>query len=72
MVADYAKAYLDVMLSYPQLRDMLSAGIQIGAHTRSHPSLPALSASKAEEEIQQAARAVDEVLAGIAGRKATS
>jgi len=27
MVADYAKAYLDVMLSYPQLRDVLSWGM---------------------------------------------
>src|SRR3954469_12679443 len=27
MVADYAKAYLDVMLSYPQLRDMLCWGL---------------------------------------------
>jgi endo-1,4-beta-xylanase len=27
MVADYAKAYLDVMLSYPQLRDLLAWGM---------------------------------------------
>jgi endo-1,4-beta-xylanase len=27
MVADYARAYLDVMLSYPQLRDLLAWGI---------------------------------------------
>ena len=27
MVADYAKAYLDVMLSYPQLRDVLAWGM---------------------------------------------
>ena len=27
MVADYAKAYLDVMLSYPQLRDILAWGM---------------------------------------------
>ena len=27
MVADYAKAYLDLMLSYPQLRDLLAWGM---------------------------------------------
>jgi endo-1,4-beta-xylanase len=27
MVADYAKAYLDVMLGYPQLRDILCWGM---------------------------------------------
>jgi endo-1,4-beta-xylanase len=27
MVADYAKAYLDLMLSYPQLRDVLCWGM---------------------------------------------
>jgi endo-1,4-beta-xylanase len=27
MVADYAKAYLDIMLSYPQLRDILAWGM---------------------------------------------
>jgi len=27
MVADYAKAYLDLMLSYPQLRDVLAWGM---------------------------------------------
>ena len=27
MVADYARAYLDVMLSYPQLRDILAWGM---------------------------------------------
>ena len=27
MVADYARAYLDVMLSYPQLRDVLCWGM---------------------------------------------
>ena len=27
MVADYANAYLDVMLSYPQLRDIMAWGM---------------------------------------------
>jgi endo-1,4-beta-xylanase len=27
MVADYAKAYLDIMLSYPQLKDVLAWGM---------------------------------------------
>jgi peptidoglycan/xylan/chitin deacetylase (PgdA/CDA1 family) len=39
------------MCTWAQLRDMLSVGMQIGAHTRSHPSLPAVSASQAEGEI---------------------
>lgn len=39
------------MCTWSQLREMLSAGVQIGAHTRSHPSLPAVSAAEAEDEI---------------------
>jgi peptidoglycan/xylan/chitin deacetylase (PgdA/CDA1 family) len=40
------------MCTWEQLRDLLSAGIQIGAHSRSHPSLPAVSAWEAEDEIR--------------------
>jgi peptidoglycan/xylan/chitin deacetylase (PgdA/CDA1 family) len=40
------------MCTWAQLRQMRAAGIQIGAHSRSHPSLPAVSARDAEDEIR--------------------
>jgi peptidoglycan/xylan/chitin deacetylase (PgdA/CDA1 family) len=34
-----------------QLREWTDAGMEVGAHTRSHPHLPRLSASEVEEEV---------------------
>ncbi len=39
------------MLSWSQLSDLSSAGIEIGAHTRSHRDLRRLSTEEAHEEI---------------------
>jgi peptidoglycan/xylan/chitin deacetylase (PgdA/CDA1 family) len=39
------------MLSAQQMRELAAAGIEIGAHTRSHPDLPRLAAQEAEDEI---------------------
>ncbi len=39
------------MLSWKQVRELSALGIEIGAHTRTHPDLRALSSSQLEEEI---------------------
>jgi peptidoglycan/xylan/chitin deacetylase (PgdA/CDA1 family) len=38
-------------LSEAQLEEMLQAEIEVGAHTRTHPSLPELSAPDCEREV---------------------
>jgi peptidoglycan/xylan/chitin deacetylase (PgdA/CDA1 family) len=40
------------MCTWAQLREMRAAGLQIGAHSRSHCSLPTVSARDAEDEIR--------------------
>jgi peptidoglycan/xylan/chitin deacetylase (PgdA/CDA1 family) len=42
------------LLSEAQLEEMLRAGIEVGAHTRTHPSLLELSAPDREREVQGA------------------
>jgi peptidoglycan/xylan/chitin deacetylase (PgdA/CDA1 family) len=39
------------LMSWPEVRDMASAGMQIGAHTRRHRALPDLPAVEQYEEI---------------------
>jgi peptidoglycan/xylan/chitin deacetylase (PgdA/CDA1 family)/GT2 family glycosyltransferase len=39
------------LLSWSDIREMVSAGMQVGAHTRHHVALPAVSAAEAEQEI---------------------
>jgi peptidoglycan/xylan/chitin deacetylase (PgdA/CDA1 family) len=39
------------LLSVEQVREMLAGGLEVGAHTRTHPSLPQLSADLAEAEV---------------------
>ena len=40
------------MLSWSDIRALLSDNIQFGAHTRTHPALPSLSAEQARQEIE--------------------
>jgi len=39
------------MLTWPQVKELAEQGIEIGAHTRTHPDLRRLSESETEEEI---------------------
>jgi peptidoglycan/xylan/chitin deacetylase (PgdA/CDA1 family)/GT2 family glycosyltransferase len=39
------------LLSWSDIREMLSAGMQVGAHTRHHVALPTVTAAEAEQEI---------------------
>ena len=45
------------MMSWEQLREMKRAGVTIGAHTASHPHMPALSIERNREEIAKSHRA---------------
>ena len=45
------RSFDDRMLSWSQLRDLRSAGVEIGAHTHTHPQLDTLPRSQARVEI---------------------
>lgn len=66
-VADRVGARLpsDLMMSSAQVRALAAAGMQVGAHTASHPILARLSDAQARDEIEQG-RAV---LEGLTGRR---
>lgn len=50
------------MLSWHELRDISSAGIEVGAHTVSHPQLDILGLAKAEAEIKGSKSALEDQL----------
>ncbi|MDB5847865.1 MAG: polysaccharide deacetylase [Rhodoferax sp.] len=52
----------DLMMTSQQLRELRAAGMQIGAHTRSHPILAKLSADDAHAEIADSRRFLEDVL----------
>jgi peptidoglycan/xylan/chitin deacetylase (PgdA/CDA1 family) len=52
----------ELMLSHAQLRALRRAGMQIGAHTVSHPILTGLSAAQVRQEIGQGKRALESIL----------
>jgi len=52
----------DLMMSSQQVRELRDAGMQIGAHTRSHPILAKLDADAACAEIAQSQRFLEGVL----------
>ena len=52
----------DLMLTSQQVRDMRQAGMQIGAHTRSHPILAKLGADAAQAEIADSRRFLEQLL----------
>ncbi len=52
----------DLMLTGAQLRAMRAAGMQIGAHTVSHPILARLAAADAQREIVDGKRRLEELL----------
>lgn len=63
-VAKHADATLpgDLMLTTPQLRELRSGGVEIGAHTMSHPILARTAPAVAEEEIIGSKRALETLL----------
>lgn len=50
------------MLNWPELRDISSAGIEIGAHSVSHPQLDILGPAKADAEIRGSKLALEDQL----------
>lgn len=63
-IADRAQAVLprDLMMTSDQVRALRSAGMQIGAHTCSHPILSSLSRNEAADEIEQGKRSLERIL----------
>ena len=53
----------DLMMSSAQVRDLRRAGMQIGAHTVTHPILAALPAADARREIADSQRFLQDLLA---------
>lgn len=49
-------------LSWPQLREMAAAGMEIGCHTYSHPSLRRLSEAAAEDEMRRSKALIEDRL----------
>ena len=52
----------DLMMSTDQVRQMAVAGMQIGAHTQSHPILARLDAGEAEREIAGSKRTLEDIV----------
>ncbi|MBC7680968.1 MAG: polysaccharide deacetylase family protein [Ferruginibacter sp.] len=52
----------DLMMTSQQVRELRQAGMQIGAHTRSHPILATLSADAARAEIQESRLRLEQLL----------
>jgi peptidoglycan/xylan/chitin deacetylase (PgdA/CDA1 family)/GT2 family glycosyltransferase len=50
------------LLSLDQVREMRSGGLAIGAHSRTHPSLPALTDAEVLEEVAGSGRDLEEAL----------
>jgi peptidoglycan/xylan/chitin deacetylase (PgdA/CDA1 family) len=52
-------------LTGSEIKDMQEAGITVGGHTKSHPSLPHLSDAEAAEEIEESKQALEEHFGAI-------
>jgi peptidoglycan/xylan/chitin deacetylase (PgdA/CDA1 family) len=50
------------IMTVDELRDVARAGIEIGAHTVTHPDLTALSYEEARSELEQSKRALEAIL----------
>ena len=63
-IADRARATLpdDLMLTTAQVRELRQGGVEIGAHTITHPILARTEASVAEREIRDSKRALESIL----------
>jgi peptidoglycan/xylan/chitin deacetylase (PgdA/CDA1 family) len=48
------------MLSWAQVREAVEAGIEMGAHTRTHPDLRALGRAAADDEVRSSKREIEE------------
>ncbi len=63
-IADCAGVHAptDLMLTSQQVRELRQSGMQIGAHTRSHPILATLSADAAQAEIAESRLRLEQLL----------
>ena len=52
----------NLMMSWDDIREMLAGGMQFGAHTVSHPSLPYIPLQEANREIQESKKVIEEQL----------
>jgi len=50
------------LLSWSDIREMLRGGVQVGAHTRTHPALPTLPARLIEDEVEGSRREIEHQL----------
>lgn len=57
----------DLMMSTAQVRELHAAGMQIGAHTCSHPILASLSETEARDEIAHSKRTLEQMLGAPVG-----
>ena len=69
-LADYAETPLpdNLMLSSAQVAELADSGIEIGAHTVSHPILASVDDARAREEIEDSKAALERII----GREVTS
>lgn len=58
----HIQAPTNLMMTSQQVREMRQAGMQIGAHTRTHPILAKLNADTARSEIAESRRHLEQVL----------
>jgi len=49
-----------IMMNWPEVREMSSNGVDFGAHTVSHPFLPAMPLDEAKQEILDSKRIIEE------------
>lgn len=57
-----ANAPLDLMMRPPQLRRLVAMGMEVGAHTVSHPILARLASDEARDEIVNSRRQLEQLL----------
>jgi peptidoglycan/xylan/chitin deacetylase (PgdA/CDA1 family) len=50
------------LMSAPQLREMVAAGVTVGSHTRTHPRLPELDARARRDEIRGSKARLEDLL----------
>jgi len=60
----FGKAKGEPLLAADEIREMAAAGVEFGAHTLTHPHLPALPDSQARSEIADSKRRLEDLLRG--------
>ncbi len=52
----------EALLSWEQIRQMQAAGVDFGAHSLTHPSLPKIAPEGAKREVQESKKALEDAL----------